>query len=142
MKILNALHENSRMTISEIGKRVNLSIPSVTERIRKMDEAGIIECYTIKINRAKTNYKLLAYVLVTLDRTEHIEGFRNAMLECASVLECHHIAGEYDYLLKVLVEDPMQLERFLSETLKKIPGVQKSNTMITLSTVKENLNIL
>ncbi|WP_223066318.1 Lrp/AsnC family transcriptional regulator [Paenibacillus caui] len=140
-KIVDALKENSRMTVSEISKRVNLSIPAVTERMRKMEESGLIEAYTIKINRAKMNYKLLAFILVQLDRTEHIQSFRESVTLCVSVLECHHVAGEYDYLLKVLVEDTEHLEYFLSHTLKNIPSVQKSNTMISLSSLKENLNL-
>ncbi|MGG6311678.1 Lrp/AsnC family transcriptional regulator [Paenibacillus macerans] len=97
--ILNALKRNSRMTASDIGKRVGI------------------------------------------EHTKQIEPFREAIVACEPVLECHHLAGEYDYLLKVLVEDTMQLEAFLTGTLKKLPGVMKSNTMISLSSLKENINI-
>ncbi|MDT3426714.1 Lrp/AsnC family leucine-responsive transcriptional regulator [Paenibacillus forsythiae] len=138
--ILEALKENSRMTVSDISKRVKLSIPAVTERIRKMDESGMIEGYTVKINRAKAGYKLLAFVLVVIDRTEQIPAFRAFISGCAEVLECHHLAGEYDYLLKVLVEDTGELENFLSDTLKSVPGVIRSNTMISLSSLKEKWN--
>lgn len=141
LKILDVLKENSRMTTSETSKRVNLSIPAVSERIRKMDEAGIIEKYTIKINREKTNFKLLAFMFVIIDQTENIESFRNTIVQYDSVLECHHIAGEYDYLLKVLVEDTKALEFFISNKLKKIKGVYKCNTIIALSSIKESINI-
>lgn len=141
LSILEALKENSRMTASEISKRVSLSIPAVTDRIRKMEEAEIIEAYTVKINRAKTNCKLLSFIFVNIDRTEHIEEFRQSIVQCSSVLECHHVAGEYDYLLKVLVEDTLALEHFLSNTLKNIKGVLKSNTIISLTSLKENINV-
>lgn len=141
LAILDALKENSRMTASEISKRVNLSIPAVSERIRKMEEAEIIEAYTIKMNRMKTNGKLLSFIFVNIDQTEHIEEFRQSIVQCSSVLECHHVAGEYDYLLKVLVEDTQALEHFISNTLKNIKGVLKSNTIISLSSLKENINI-
>ncbi|WP_223275474.1 Lrp/AsnC family transcriptional regulator [Paenibacillus elgii] len=141
LAILDALKENSRMTASEISKRVNLSIPAVSERIRKMEEAEIIEAYTIKMNRMKTNCKLLSFIFVHIDQTEHIEEFRQSIVQCSSVLECHHVAGEYDYLLKVLVEDTQALEHFISNTLKNIKGVLKSNTIISLSSLKENINI-
>ncbi|WP_233455324.1 Lrp/AsnC family transcriptional regulator [Paenibacillus elgii] len=141
LAILDALKENSRMTASEISKRVNLSIPAVSERIRKMEEAEIIEAYTIKMNRMKTNCKLLSFIFVNIDQTEHIEEFRKSIVQCSSVLECHHVAGEYDYLLKVLVEDTQALEHFISNTLKNIKGVLKSNTIISLSSLKENINI-
>lgn len=140
-KIIDSLKENARATSSEISKKVNLSIPAVSERIRKMEEGDIIEKYTIKVNREKTNYKLLAFIFVNIDKTENIECFRKSIVQYNSVLECHHIAGEYDYLLKVLLEDTKALEYFLSNTLKKIKGVLKSNTIIALSSLKENINI-
>ena len=140
-KIINVLKENSRSTTSEISKRVNLSIPAVAERIRKMDEADIIEKYTIKVNRDKINYKLLAFIFVNIDKTENVEEFRKSIVEYSFVLECHHVVGEYDYLLKVLVEDTKSLEYFVSNMLKKIKGVIKSNTIIALSSLKENINI-
>lgn len=141
INILNVLKENSRMSTSEISKKVNLSVPAVAERIRKMQEAGIIEKFTIKLNREKMNYKLLAFICINIDRTENIQNFRKAIVQHNCVLECHHIAGEYDYLLKVLVEDTKALEYLLSDTLKKIKGVINSNTIISLSTLKEDINI-
>lgn len=141
LKIINVLKENSRLSTSEISRRVNLSIPAVAERIRKMEEADIIEKYTIKVNREKLSYKLLAFIFVNIDKTENVEEFRKSIVEYDCVLECHHVAGEYDYLLKVLVEDTRSLEYFLSNIMKKIKGVVKSNTLITLSTLKENINI-
>ena len=140
IKIIDVLKENSRSTASEISKRVNLSIPAVAERIRKMEEADIIEEYTIRVNRDKMNLKLLAFVFVNIDETENVEEFRKAIVQYDSVLECHHVAGEYDYLLKVIVEDTRSLEYFISHTLKKIKGVSKSNTIIVLSSQKESLN--
>lgn len=140
-KILDQLKDNSRMATSEISKRVNLSIPAVAERIRKMEEAGIIEKYTVRINREKTNYKLLAFIMIGLTGTDRVEEFRQEVILLDSVLEVHHIAGEYDYLIKVLVEDTKALEDFISGKLKKIKGIQKSNTIIALSSLKENINL-
>ncbi len=141
LKIIEVLKKNSRSSTSEISKNVNLSIPAVAERIRKMEEAAVIEKYTLKINRKKINCKLLAFILVGLDKSEHIENFREAVLRYNCILECHHIAGEYDYLLKVAVADTESLEEFLSNTLKKIKGVFKSNTIISLSSLKEEINV-
>ncbi len=141
LKIIDVLKENGRASASEISKKVNLSIPAVAERIRKMEEADIIEKYTIKVNRDKINFKLLAFVFVNIDKTENIDGFRKDIVKYNSVLECHHVAGEYDYLLKVLVEDTKSLEYFISNTLKNIRGVIKSNTIITLSSLKEEINV-
>lgn len=140
IKILGILKKNGRATASEISKRVNLSIPAVSERIRKLEESEIIEKYTVKINRENTNKKLMAFIFVNIDKTENVEGFRDNIVKQSSVLECHHMAGEYDYLLKVLVEDSKSLESFITGTLKKIKGVNKSNTIIVLSSLKEDIN--
>lgn len=139
-KILDLLKKNARIQISEISKSIKLSIPAVSERIRKLDEAGIIEKYTIKINREKTNSSLLAFIFVNIDKPEHIAGFRSSIIKFSSVLECHHLAGEYDYMLKVALSDTKALEEFISNKLKKITGVQKTNTIISLSSIKEEIN--
>lgn len=139
-KILRALKENARSSASEIGRKVLLSVPAVSERMRKLEESGVIEQYTVKLNREKTGLKLLAFVFVDIDRAEHIESFRKEIVSYSEVLECHHIAGENDYLLKILVEDTGALESFLSEHLKKMKGVVRSNTVIALSTLKEEVN--
>ncbi|MDI2585594.1 Lrp/AsnC family transcriptional regulator [Psychrobacillus sp. NEAU-3TGS] len=139
-KILEVLKQNGRSTASDISKKVNLSIPAVSERIRKLEEANVIEQYTVKINREKMGYKLLAIIFVNIDHTANIRQFREAIVQFSEVMECHHMAGEYDYMLKVLVEDTAQLEFFLSEKLKSIRGVQTSNTLIVLSTLTEKLN--
>ena len=139
-KILEALKYNGRSTASDISKQVNLSIPAVSERIKRLEEAHVIEQYTVKINREKMGYKLLAIIFVNIDHATNIQHFREAIIQVPEVIECHHLAGEYDYMLKVLIEDTGKLEIFLSDKLKSIQGVQKSNTLIVLSTLKEVLN--
>ncbi|WP_413927552.1 Lrp/AsnC family transcriptional regulator [Clostridioides sp. ES-S-0048-02] len=142
LKIINSLKKNSRASTSEISRQVNLSIPAVSERIKKIEQSNIIKKYTIQINREKTKYKLLAFVFINTDLSKSIEEFKKTMLEYDTVLECHHISGEYDYLIKVLAEDTNELEEFISITLKKIRGIQKANTTIVLSTIKEEINTI
>lgn len=140
-KILNALKENGRATSSEISKKVALSVPAVAERIRKLEQSNIIEKYTVKLNQKSAGYNLLAFVFVNIDVAENIEDFRTKIIQERNVLECHHIAGPNDYLLKVLVSDTDELENFISQILKKIKGVVTSNTFIRLSTLKEEINL-
>lgn len=140
LKILESLKFNSRATASEISKQVSLSVPAVSERLRKLEEGGIIEQYTLKTNREKMGFHLLSMVFVNVDQTMDITGFKEAVLSFPEVLECHHMAGEYDYMLKVLLEDTGELEHFISNKLKTIKGVKKSNTLIVLSTVKEQIS--
>lgn len=138
--IINVLKENGRASASEISKKVSLSIPAVTERIRKLEQAEIIQQYTIKLNRSKIEKRLLAFIFVNIDKTENIDSFRNAIVQHNCVLECHHVAGIYDYLLKIVIEDTQALEYFLTKTLKKIKGVSSTNTIISLTSLKEELN--
>lgn len=139
-KILECLKKNGRETASEISKKVNLSIPAVSERIRKLEDSGVIERYLVKLSRSKLGYRLLAVIFVNIDETDNVSSFRNAIVKFPEVIECHHMAGEYDYMLKVLLADTDELEDFLSSKLKAIRGVQKSNTLIVLSTLKEEEN--
>jgi Lrp/AsnC family leucine-responsive transcriptional regulator len=139
--ILEILKENSRTTASEIGKKVNLSVPAVAERIRKLEESGVITKFTVAMDKEKFNLKLQAFIFVALNHAGQVESFRKTIIQHCSVLEVHHITGEYDYLLKVLVEDTKGLEDFLSLNLKKIPGVARSNTHIVLLTLKEEFNL-
>lgn len=136
-KILELLKQNSRITSSQISKLTHLSVPAVSERIRKLEEKGMIERFTIKLNREQLGLTLVAFIFVVLDRTGSIKGFRESIILSENVLECHHIAGEYDYLLKVAVAGTKGLEEFISTTLKGIKGVVKSNTIVALSSLKE-----
>lgn len=139
--IISELKKNGRASASEISRKVSLSIPAVAERIRKLEQSGIIEQYTIKVSRFKTGNKLLAFIFVNIDKNENIDNFRSTIVKHNCVLECHHVAGEYDYLLKVILEDTEALEYFLTSILKKIKGVDSSNTIISLTTLKEEMNI-
>ncbi|MGE5453591.1 MAG: Lrp/AsnC family transcriptional regulator [Methylocystaceae bacterium] len=135
-QIINILKGNGRMPASEIGKLINLSIPAVTERMRKLERSGVITGYTVCLDHAKLGYNLQAFILVTVEGTTQTSDFRQQVLNQLQVLECHHITGEYDYLLKVLVENTLALETFITSTLKTIKGVIRSNTIVVLSTPK------
>ncbi len=140
-EILEALKENARASASEISRRVSLSVPAVSERIRKMEQSGIIEKYTVRVGRKAAGYHLMAFIFVTIATVSRSTFFQEQIVLDPCVLECHAIAGPNDYLLKVLVRDTDELEHFLSHTLKNIDGVVAVNTIIRLSTMKEELNI-
>ncbi|MDX9871740.1 MAG: Lrp/AsnC family transcriptional regulator [Clostridia bacterium] len=137
-KIIQMLRENSRTTCSEISKKVLLSVPAVAERLRKLEDEGIIRQYSLRLNRKKLGLNILAYVLVAFDSPEYLSVFRETVAKSEWILECHHITGEYNYLLKVAAENTEKLEIYIAEILQKMSGVKKTNTIITLSTVKED----
>ncbi|RNB80429.1 Lrp/AsnC family transcriptional regulator [Brevibacillus nitrificans] len=138
-EILQLLKINGRMTSSEISRQVHLSVPAVSERIRKLEESAVIDLFTVKLNREQIGQQLLAFIMVQLEKPEHVEEFRKVILQADSVLECHHMAGAYDYMLKVALSGTKELERLISETIKQVPGVVKTNTMIVLSSMKEEM---
>ena len=143
-KIIALLKQNARMTASEIAGKVHLSVPAAAERLKKLDRSGIIEQYTIKLNRKKLGLNLMAYIEVTIDQKayqeelrETLHNFKMTMEQSENVLECYHIAGEYDFMLKVLVTDTDGLEDFIVNYLKKITGILRTKTVITLGALKE-----
>ena len=140
-RILAALKENGRSTASEISRQVSLSVPAVTERIRKMEHGGIIEKYTVRVNRKAMGYRLMAFIFVTIANAEQSAAFQERIVQSPSVLECHAIAGPSDYLLKVLVQDTDALDSFLNNTLRRAGNVANINTLVRLKTLKEEINI-
>lgn len=139
-EILELLKENGRATATQISKSVNLSVPAVSERIKNLEENKVIEGYSAKINRKKLGYGLLAFVFVDIALVEETQVFKRAVSRLPEVLESHHIAGEHDLLLKVLVEDTESLEAFISLKLKRIHGVTHTKTSIVMSTLNERMN--
>jgi len=138
-KILKLLAQNSRMTGADIARKVNLSLPAVTERLRKLSRSGMIERFTVKLNRQKLSLHLLAFVQVWVDHTKNI-NVSEQIHPLGEVLECHHVAGDYDLLLKVLVKDTAALEELLVTKIKTIKSVTRTSTTIILSSYKEEVN--
>ncbi|MDN5205111.1 Lrp/AsnC family transcriptional regulator [Fulvivirgaceae bacterium BMA10] len=139
-KILNELSTNARISGAEIARKVHLSVPAVTERLRKLDKSGIIDRYTIRFNRESLGFNVLAFIKVWLDHTK-VDQTKERLLAMSEVLECHHIAGEYDLLLKILVKNTTQLEDLLTKKIKNDPAITRTSTTIVLSTYKEEINV-
>lgn len=138
-KILRLLMQNSRMTGADIARRINLSLPAVTERLRKLNRSGIIDGYTIKINREKLSLHLMAFINVWIDHTKNV-SVKDLIISMDEVLECHHMAGDCDLLLKVLVKDTAALENLLVHKIKAIKGIIRTSTTIILRSYKEEIN--
>ena len=138
-KILKLLMQNARMTGADIARKVNLSLPAVTERLRKLTRSGIIDKYTIKINREKLSLHLTAFIHVWIDHTKNA-SVKDQIIAMNEVLECHHMAGDSDLLLKVLVKDTAALEELLVHKIKAIKAITRTSTTIILNTYKEEIN--
>lgn len=141
--MLRQLQGNARISNAELARQVELSPPGLQKRLRKLEENGVIEGYVTLVNREALGFDMLCFVQVTLQRHEPqaIERFRDLVQTLPEVLECHHITGEYDYLLKVVVYNRKHLEQFLMETLTPIPGMDKIRTSLVLSEIKTTTSV-
>lgn len=136
--ILEHLQVDARMTNTELARRVDLSPPGLQRRLRKLEESGIIEQYAALVNREAVGFDMLCFVQATLQRHEPkaIDRFKAIVQTMPEVIECHHITGEYDYLLKVVVRNRRHLEEFLVEKLTPVPGMDKIRTSLVLREIK------
>jgi Lrp/AsnC family leucine-responsive transcriptional regulator len=134
-EILQNLQRSGRITNSELAKRVGLSAPSVLERVRKLEESGVIIGYSARIDPEKIGRGTTCFVAVSLalHQQDSIKSFRKEIDAIPEVLECYHITGEEDYLLRVVVRDMQHYRDLLINRLTKIPGVSKLKTMVVLS---------
>lgn len=137
-KILARLQQDGRAAVSQLAREVSLTVTPVLERVRRLESAGYIDGYFARLNARRLGLGLLAYVEVTLDRTtpDAFERFKQAMLAHDEVMECHMVAGGFDYLLKVRVTDMESYRRFLGDRIAAVRGVQQTHTYFVMEEVK------
>lgn len=140
-EILACLKENSRENATNIGAKINLSTSAVIERIRKLEASGLIERYTAIINQSILGRDLFAFITVRLEHPKHYENFVNAVKENSSVSECYYIAGDFDFILKVVTDKRKSLEEILNY-IKSIEGVSLTRTSVVLSQNKNEVSLL
>jgi len=138
--IIEQLQEDSRISLSDLATKVNLAVSSTGERIKRLQTMGVIEEFTCIVNPKKLGFEICSFIQVFINPDMESQ-FLEKILELPEVLECHFITGEYSYLLKVRVKSTAELEKFLSSSLNKLPGIGKSNSMISLSAFKETQKI-
>jgi Lrp/AsnC family leucine-responsive transcriptional regulator len=136
LKIIRRLMEHARTSWAELGALLGLSGPAAAERVRKLEEQGIIKGYSAQINPEYAGCGLAAFISVTMEKPEYRTDFLTLVAESSEIMECHHVAGAEDYIIKVRCAETRDLERLISQEIKGIPGV-KTHTTIILSTVKE-----
>jgi Lrp/AsnC family leucine-responsive transcriptional regulator len=137
-RILTALWEDGRMSWADLAGRIGLSAPGAAERVRRLEAKGVIRGYSTAVDPRSVGLLLTAFVEVTLERPAHRAPFLELVSAIDEVQECHHIAGDYDYLLKVRCGDTLALDRVISDRLKGLPGVVRTRTTIALASLKES----
>ena len=136
--IIRCLQDYYLMIASAFGEAVILSVSAVIERIKKLENSGVIKKYTVCLNEEKLGNDVLAFVEVSTEQykyNEVISGVQEFVRNCPQILECHVVTGNSDILLKVVTESTKSLEKILNN-LKEVRGVSYTRTAIVMSTLK------
>lgn len=139
-KILSALQTDGRITNLELADKVGLSPTATAERVKRLTREGYIQGYTARLDPVKLQRGLLVFVEIKLDRMnpEVFNQFNAAVSRAPEVLECHLIAGGFDYLVKARVKDMDAYRAFLSDVLMALPGVRETHTYPVMEEVKHS----
>ena len=138
--ILGALQIDARLSLHELSAKVGLTSSPCWARIKRMEESGVIEGYTVRVNAAKVGLADTVIVQVTLDdhSDQALFEFGHALELIPEVLEAFLVSGDYDYYLRIAVSDTRDYERLLRERLYKIPGIRHSKSSFVLRQLKQS----
>ena len=134
-KILRILQKNARETASNISKEIHLSVSAVIERIRKMEETGVIKEYTIIVNEKKTGNEMTAMMEVSLEHSKFFDAFAEQIQGMDSIVSCYYQTGDFDLLLKISCRSSEELEDIHRQVMS-LTGVSATRTHVVLKTVK------
>ncbi len=140
LKILKILQENSKITNLDLSKKIGLSPAPTLERVKKLENSGIIKSYHAEINPQMIGLNVKTFVQVSLDwRKENaLKNFLEKIEEIDEIVECYIITGEADFLIKIVCQDIPTYEKLLFKTLSQIDEIERLKTLMTLSTVKDS----
>jgi len=139
MAILRTLVKDSRRTLNEIGAEIGLSPTACWSRIKRLEADGVIQRYTIDVDRTKLGYHDTVIVEVTLEShtDDTLYQFGRVLATIPEVVEAYLVSGDYDYYIRIAVRDTRDYERLLREKLYKIPGLRHSKSHFVLRVLKE-----
>ena len=137
-KILRQLQENGRLSNADLARSVNLSPTPCLERVRRLEADGYILDYVALLNPQKLGAGVVSFIQVLLDRTnpDVFERFKKQIGLCPEVMECHMVAGGFDYLLKVRTSSMIEYRNFLGETLARMSDIKQTHTYVVMEEVK------
>lgn len=138
LHILALLQENCKQPLVKIGERVGLSAPSVIERIKKLEESGVIRGYTAVLDARKLGKDITAFIGVSINHPRLLSKFEKEIDRFEDVQECHHVTGEHSLLLKVKAANTSALEELIRK-IRSLEGVVRTETSVVLSTHAEGL---
>lgn len=138
LKILALLQQDACLQNTSLAKKIGMAPSAVLERVKKLEQKGIIKNYVTRIDPAALNLKLLAFIFIKSSEGPSDAATAKLIAKIPEVLEVHHIAGDDCYLVKVRTEDPLSLIRLMRERFGKIPNIISTKTTIVLETLKED----
>jgi Lrp/AsnC family leucine-responsive transcriptional regulator len=136
-KLLALLQENDRLALAELSKLIGVAASTLNDRIKRLVSHGLITGFHARLSSEALGLHLLAFILVGWSNPKVEPQFLKKIRASAAVLECHHVTGVWNYLLKVRVANTRELEALLAGTIKAVNGVERTETLIALSTSKE-----
>lgn len=136
MNILKLLQKDARMSTSDISRKVDLSISAVAERIRKLEKADVIKQYTTTLDSSFFAKELTAFMLISIESSKLSPKLFDFIEEEKEVLSCYYIAGDYDYIIKIVTQNTSTLAEVV-DRIKGLEGITKTNTMVVLNAKKE-----
>ncbi len=142
-QILEILQTSSNITNAELASRVGISPPGMLERVKRLEKSGVIKNYVALVNHDLAEKGTMAFVSVGIKvhDVDAVQDFKDKIMELDEVLECYHIAGENDFLLKVVIRDIKEYENFVISKLNPIKGVSRIRTSFVLSNIKYNTKL-
>jgi Lrp/AsnC family leucine-responsive transcriptional regulator len=142
-KLLRLLQQDSKQTNKALSHKLNLSVTAVYERIRKLEKNGIISQYVALVDKRKVEKDFVAFCHIKLVQhtQDYVVKFERDVKQLDEVLECYHLSGDYDYLLKVLVKDMKAFREFMVEKLTKIDHIGSTHSTFMINEVKHTTAI-
>lgn len=138
--ILGVLQENCKRPLAKIGEEVGLSAPSVQERVKKIEDHGVILGYRAIVDAHLVGKDVTAFIGVSIDHPRRIESFEKAVAGIDDILECHHVTGNHTLLVKIKTESTTALHELISR-IRSLDGVARTETMVVLATAAERTRI-
>lgn len=144
LKLLQFLQEDAKQTNKELSNRLNLSVTAVYERIRKLEREGVISQYVALVDKTKVSKSFVAFCHIKLVQhtQENIMKFEHEVANLEEISECYHISGDYDYLLKVMVQDMEDFREFMVKKLTSINHIGSTHSMFVINEVKHTTAIM
>ncbi len=136
-KVLSRLQQFGRDSWKRLGELLGLTPQATADRVRRLEQTGVIQGYAAVVDPDAVGIHTLAFVAVSLERPRNREQFLSRVASLTEVQECHHVSGDFDYLLKIRCRNTFDLERLIGEEIKGQGGVGASRTIVALRTVKE-----